>query len=294
MPEYSGMLDRSERGAAHRKRTAVALALVMGMLVHPVPGTGAPRAPAAGAAPPALAQYAARYFAPARPPNPGDRVFWVPVVPAGNGVRFVTRREKEGPCALVFTSPIRLNEYMARNADLPSEARMAAWDAATCAAKLAEVAAQGVRGVLVDPSSCDDVPRRVLGRSLDWRVLLGAWVTSRDASMRECARRYRPLELAVRRGEFEHAGPELERLLGCVIPEEPRLSILLAACGVALANDAMTDDALRELAELEPACARVVRSEVARAAGRPAAERSAAARRILLALPRVTTRLLAR
>lgn len=270
---------------------SVALGLVL--LIVLSDGSKAGSLVETAAAPAAVSDYPRRYLRQGVRPGSSDAAFWLAVMPDSGGMRPLTRVVPGGYCVLIFTSPFKANEYIQRADDLPASMRMVAWNAARCATELRELRAQQITSFTLDPAICaEQLAMREIKPSLDEAALLKLWESFRGLSLNVGRKHYTRLLETVRAGEYQRAAPDIEDALQCVIPEEPRFSLLLGACGVGLGDSSVVDRALRNLAVLDPPCADVLQREASDMSHLSPAARKAAAKRILALIARVTCPLL--
>jgi hypothetical protein len=217
---------------------------------------------------PGAADYVRRYLVPGAEVGTSDPVFWVLVGGGGAGAGTLSQTLGDSRCLLLFTSPIKAGEYLARHPDLPSSIGMLAWSADRCVTELARLRVAGDSLMTIDPAcgEAGSVMRYEAG--LEGSELMKIWLLHRLTARFVASRVHPRLRAAVQAHRFRDAAQNLDDLVRCVCPEEPRLLVLLGACAIALDDAGLLRAALRNLRALDPATMERVRSTAADARGR--------------------------
>lgn len=236
--------------------------------------------------PEALAGYSVRYLQHPKEPGTRDSVFWAIglVSPGAKGIgRYVTVKAGGGYVLLLFTSPLRSFLYAESAPDIPGSVKIVPWSPDRCFDRLHEIRRDSrVELFVLDKAArCPGITAYAIRDQDSVRDLARMWKIWRDVANRIGGKYWPQALAAAEKGDFPRSLDLVEQLVQCVIPEEPRLYVLIGAAGIAQGNQTLVDSAVSALQLLEPATAARLASEATGASRSSEKERRAAAARVV-------------
>ena len=198
-----------------------------------------------------LADYSQRYLQNVSKPTVTDTVFFAI---AYEGSRYLTWETGNESVLLVFSSPFYLYNYARSSPDVLDPFRMVSWDAETGATRIRQIQSDsGVEQFALDPTyACEGFTAYVINEHLTANELIEFWYAARLASDAIGKKHYVRVREFIKEGDFDKAQELIYTLIGCAIPEEPRLHLLEGACGVYLGNNTLLERAINALQWLDP------------------------------------------